>query len=109
MSKPKQRAQASVVALGIVAVLAFSNPDGASYEQYLQNEILRDAGRQKDAARKLVEVALSRVLSSALAGVTTRTDYVLWSRYVTDLGIERIEVIGVLGNFFLVSRIGIKP
>jgi hypothetical protein len=84
------------------------NPDSASYEQYLRNEILKDAGRQKDAGTKFVEALLSQLASTALAEVTTRTDCYFGSYYVTDMGVERIEVLGILGNFFLLSRYGVK-
>ena len=110
MAKKKGKARATlVVVLALCgAVLATTNPDGTAYEQYLRTEILKDAGRQKDTRKRIVEVVLSTVLPGMVTTVTRRQDYVLWSYYVSDIGIERIETVGILGNFYVLNRYGIR-
>lgn len=110
MTRKKGKAGATfVVVLALCgAVLVTTNPDGTAYEQYLRTEVLKDAGRQKDTRKRIVEAVLSTILPGMVTAVTRRQDYVLWSYYVSDIGIERVETIGILGNFYVLSRYGVR-
>jgi hypothetical protein len=92
-----------VIAAG--ALLAYTNPTLDSYQQYLQQSILKPAKRRENPVEQALGTVLGGVASRVIASQTVRTDYVFWSTYETRLtDRERLRAIGVLKNFHVLEN-----
>ncbi len=92
-----------VIAAG--ALLAYTNPTLDSYQQYLQQSILKQAKQKESPIEQALGTLLGGVASGVIAGQTVRTDYVFWSTYETRLtDSERLRAVGVLKNFYVLEN-----
>ena len=92
-----------VIALG--GLLAYTNPTLDSYQQYLQQSILKQAKRKANPVEQVLGAVLGGVASGVIASQTVRTDYVFWSTYETRLtDRERLRAVGVLKNFYVLEN-----
>ena len=93
----------ALVAGGLLAVLAFTNPDAEAFQDYVQarsEEVLRrETG---DGALGRLVSRLGSSVTGALAGnIGERHNYVLFSTYTIDLdGDDRWRFVGIGGHFF---------
>lgn len=93
----------TIVVLSIAGLLAFTNPKLDSYEQYIHQMITQEANKRDDLTRALGTL-FGGVASTFIADNTVRTNYVLFSTYDSNLGNQHLKVVGVLGNFFQISK-----
>ena len=87
------------------ALLAYTNPTLDSYQQYLQQSILKQAKRRENPVEQALGIALGGVASGVIASQTVRTDYVFWSTYETRLTDgKRLRAVGLLKNFCVLEN-----
>jgi Domain of unknown function (DUF4359) len=92
-----------VIAAG--ALLAYTNPTLESYQQYLQQSILKQAKRRENPVEQALGAVLGGVASGVITSQTVRTDYVFWSTYETRLTeSERLRAVGMLKNFYVLEN-----
>lgn len=89
----------SVAALGL---LVFTNPKMTEYEQFIRQQIINET-EKADNINKTLGFLFSGFSSGLITNVTQRTDYVFLSIYDSYLGNDRIKVMGVLSNFFVIK------
>jgi hypothetical protein len=94
----------AIVLAATVLLFVVTNPTLDDYEDYLRQELAREAREEDEVAGALVAL-LGGFAGSLLANATTRDNYLLFSVYATDLDTEGLLVLGILGNF-LVLRDG---
>lgn len=92
----------AVVVVGLLLLLAFTNPTMESYESYIRQEILRET-HSKDETTKALGLVFGGLASSMFANATVRSNYVLWSTYQTEFGKSKMKVLGAVGNFFVLN------
>lgn len=109
----------SACVLGVV--MAKSNPDGVSYEEYASKRLTlylkeNGCGDAKNSLEKILEVNCDRLIDEAtptirgvLGANTERYDFVVFSFYRTNLKFSKwlpgyqFETVGAFNNFFTYS------
>lgn len=99
----------AVVLLGMLALLAYTNPSLTRYEEFVGQRVLEEARKQKDPLAGAIGSMFSGFVSSMLVHQTARRDYVFFSTYDTPLGQEHIKALGVLNNFFITEPADFQP
>ena len=90
-----------IITLVIIAILGFmiaTNPTIDDYSSFTKNEII-DNAKDEDKLTRGFAVLFSGVKSSVITSATTRSNYVFFSLYKTDLPTVKISCIGIFGNF----------
>ncbi|MGZ9712006.1 DUF4359 domain-containing protein [Glaciimonas sp. GNP009] len=93
----------TIVVLAIVGLLAFTNPKLDSYEQHIHQTITQEANTKDEVARTLGTL-FGGLASSLIASSTVRNNYILFSTYDSNLGNQHLKFLGILGNFFQISK-----
>jgi hypothetical protein len=93
----------AVLLVGVVLLLGITNPDTESYASYLRQELTDEANAESELAGALVSI-FGGVAESILGNATTRDNYVLFSVYTTALDSDELVVLGILGNFVVLSE-----
>jgi hypothetical protein len=81
----------------IFLVLAFTNPSKDQYIGWAKSNL---ASKTNDGVKRL---AISLLGSSVLDKTTQRNNLLIASVYTTSLANKEVIVVGVLGNFILIS------
>jgi len=82
-----------VIALGILAVLAATNPTKTDYTDWLTTKMATEG-------RNPLQVAVTSLIGDRLiSNVTTRTDYLLFSVYNAKIDNSTYKAVGILHNF----------
>lgn len=93
----------TIIAVALLGLLTYTNPQQDRYESFVQQEILRSTSQQ-GGLTGIFGSLFGKVAGSLIADETVRKDYVFFSTYETDLGEDRIKAIGALNNFFLLEK-----
>ncbi|MBS1191365.1 MAG: hypothetical protein H6R10_3157 [Rhodocyclaceae bacterium] len=93
---------AVIAAIATLGLLTYTNPQKDRYEQFLQQQIAREATQQGGLTGVLGSL-LGQLAGSLIAGTTTRNDYVFFSTYETRVGNGRIRSVGALNNFLVLE------
>jgi hypothetical protein len=92
-----------IILLVLLGFLAYTNPSMDQYGDFVRDEIQDGVGQGGQ-----VEKALGRVIGGLAGGVltsaTTRTDYLFFSIYDTDLGTDEIKCLGIVNTFFILEE-----
>ncbi len=92
-----------IVLLVLLGFLAYTNPTLDQYGDFVRDEIQDEVGQGSR-----MEKALGRVIGGLAGGVltsaTTRTDYLFFSIYDTDLGTDEIKCLGIVNTFFILEE-----
>ena len=96
------RALAWVWFLAVVVVLAASNPNPRVYQLWLQDQISAQAGLGSPVLNRLAGFLGGSV--AAGSRYTARTDLGLASVYTTQVGGDRLSVLGVAGRFVILQQ-----
>lgn len=97
---------ATIAIAAVLGLFAYTNPNMATYEQFLRNSMIQQARREGDTSGAFAAL-FSGIASGMLVGATTRSDYVFCSFYVTDLGDTHVKALGALNNFFVLKESGL--
>jgi hypothetical protein len=92
----------TVAIAAFVLLFVVTNPDSDAYEDYLSQEMAREAREEDELAGALVTL-LGGFAGSLLGNATTRDNYVMFSIYTTDLDTQGFVVLGILGNFIVLD------
>lgn len=96
--------QGNVMAIvGIAALFAFTNPNMSDYEQYLRKEIVQNS-QNSDVVTQAVSTLFSGLASGLVVNFTTRTNFLLFSLYETNMAQNHYKVLGALGNFVVIEH-----
>jgi energy-converting hydrogenase Eha subunit H len=93
----------TIALVAFLALLALSNPDADEYSDYLREELAREAGEEDELAGALMAI-FGGLAESVLANASSRDNYVLFSIYTTNLDPDELVVLGILGNFIVLSE-----
>jgi hypothetical protein len=93
----------TVVVVAVLGLLAYTNPQMASFEQFIHAQILQGT-EKKDEVTKALGSLLGGVASRFIANSATRSDYVFFSLYRATYDGKDVTVLGVLNNFIVVNR-----
>ena len=93
----------TIALVAFIALLALTNPDTDEYSDYLREELAREAREEDELAGALMAI-FGGLAESVLANATSRDNYVLFSVYTTDLDPDELVVLGILGNFIVLSE-----
>jgi hypothetical protein len=92
-----------IILLVLLGFLAYTNPTLDQYGDFVRDEIQDGVGQGSH-----VEKALGRVIGGLAGGVltsaTTRTDYLFFSVYDTDLGTDEVKCLGIVNTFFILEE-----
>lgn len=94
----------TVVAVTLLAFLTYTNPTMEAYEGFIRKEIIQET-RKQDGLSKVLGSLFGGFVSGLIANSTIRRDFIIFSFYDTDLGSERLKVIGVLNNFIVIRSL----
>lgn len=97
-----QRILGWVWLLALVVVLAASNPGPRVYELWLQDQISSQADLGPSVLNRLAGFIGGAMATSSR--YTVRSNLGLASVYTTDVGGNRISVLGVAGRFVILRR-----
>ncbi len=89
--------------VGIAALFAFTNPDMPDYEQYLRKEIVQNS-QNSDVVTQTVSTLFSGLASGLIVNFTTRTNFLLFSLYETNMAQNHYKVLGALDNFVVIQH-----
>lgn len=92
----------TIILIGLVLLLAVTNPSPEQHSNYLRQEMSEQAKEESEMTQALV-VLFGGVAEEVLANATTRKNYLLFSVYSTGMASDELVVLGVLGNFFVLS------
>lgn len=93
----------AVALVGFLLVLVISNPGSEEYSDYLREEMAREAEQEGEVASALATL-FGGVAQSLLESATTRDNYVLFSVFTTGSEPDELVVLGILGNFVVLSE-----
>jgi len=94
----------SLVLVSLLVLLAVTNPDLPRFEAYCKQTFRQEVGKGDDPLAGALGSLLGGLAGSWMASRTVRHDYVIFSLYETELGPERLRVVGVLNQFIVVDR-----
>ncbi len=92
-----------IATVGIAALFAFTNPDMPDYEQYLRKEIVQNS-QNSDVVTQTVSTLFSGLASGLIVNFTTRTNFLLFSLYETNMAQNHYKVLGALDNFVVIQH-----
>ena len=103
---------AFVVALiSLLGLLAFKNPTLDDYSVYLRQSVIQEM--QKEAKREetgflgaVLNPLVGGIASELVVSQTIRKDFIFFSTYEVAFGKERLRLLGVLKNFFILEKPG---
>jgi len=93
----------TLVAVALLALLAYTNPTLHSYQEFVHQSILLETKHQENPLEQVLGSLLGGVASGVIANQTLRTDYVFLSTYDTQFNQEHLRAIGVLKNFYILE------
>lgn len=94
----------ALVVVGMVGILAYTNPDLERYQVFCSQEIQQEVGKGGDPLTGAIGSLLGGFAGTVMASQTIRHDFVVFSSYETSLGQEHIRAIGVLNNFIILEK-----
>lgn len=94
----------TIVTVTVLALLAYTNPTMEAYEEFIRKQIIQETRKQDDLSKVLGSL-FGGFVSGLIANATIRRDFIFLSFYDTDLGSDRIKVIGILNNFIVVGSL----
>lgn len=95
--EPKNRYKWWVVLVLVLALLAISNPSKSEYTTWVLEQTKKETGEQY--SQEFIESVGGPMISA----VTTRSNYLLFSIYTTDIEGEKASTLGVFNCFFILS------
>jgi hypothetical protein len=96
---PMKALSNTLVLIGVIALLVYTNPSLESYSRYVRQQMLRGSSNP-DAPGGGLNAALGGVAGYFIRNASTRSNYVIFSLYHTNLGSKPISCVGALDNFF---------
>lgn len=91
-----------IALIAFILILVITNPGPEAYSDYLREEMTEEAEREGEVAGALAAI-FGGVAESIFESATTRANYVLFSVYTTELDSDALVVLGILGNFVVLS------
>lgn len=85
-----------LTALGGTMIL--TNPTLDDYSAYVKQDIV-DSSKDKNAFSRSMAELFGGLAGSVVSSATTRTNYLFFSVYHTDLKTDKYRCLGILGNF----------
>lgn len=85
-----------LMALGGSMIL--TNPTMDDYSAYMQQEIVNSTRDKNELSRGLA-LLFGGLAGSVVSNATTRSNYVFFSIYHTDLKTDKYRCLGIFGNF----------
>lgn len=92
-----------VILLVLLGFLAYTNPGMDQYGDYIKDEISDEVGQGGNVEKALGKF-IGGLAGSVMTSATTRTDYLFFSIYETDLGTDEIKCLGLVNNFFVLEE-----
>lgn len=84
-----------IVAIGVMLA---TNPTLDDYSVHLRQQVVEDT-QDKDELSKGLASIFGGLAGTMLTNLSKRTNFLLFSRFETDMSSETYHCIGVLGNF----------
>jgi hypothetical protein len=91
----------TIVLVALLGLLVATNPSPDEYQGFLQQQMGQDS--KSDVERGMLSL-FGGFASRMVAGQAHRSNYVVLSLYDTNLGQERLRVLGILHNFIILER-----
>lgn len=93
-----------VVIMGILGLLAFTNPKLNSFEEFVNQHVKEEVRAKQDPMALILGSLFGGLASRVIAQQTVRCDFVFFSTYDTAFGKEHLRAIGLLNNFFITEQ-----
>ena len=91
----------TLILIALFGLLAYTNPDINSYDQFISQRITEETRKEKDPVAGALGSLLGGFAANLMTTQTVRKDYVFFSTYDTAFGNEHLRAIGVLNNFYI--------
>lgn len=92
----------TIILIGLVLLLAVTNPSPEQHSNYLRQEMSEQAKHEGEMTQAIV-LLFGGMAEEVLANATTRENYLLFSVYSTGMADNDLMVLGIIGNFFVLS------
>jgi hypothetical protein len=92
-----------IALIAFILILVITNPGPEAYSDFLREEMTEEAEREGEVAGALAAI-FGGIAESIFESATTRDNYVLFSVYTTELDADALVVLGILGNFIVLSE-----
>jgi len=94
----------AIIALGIVATLAATNPTIDQYQEYIRQTIVKDSWSSPDQGERTLGALFGGLASMLVVGQTIRHNYLLVSVYETRMDQKSMRAIGLLNSFIMLKK-----
>ena len=91
----------TLILIALFGLLAYTNPELNSYDQFISQRITEETGKEKDPVAGALGSLLGGFAANLMVNQTVRKDYVFFSTYDTAFGNEHLRAIGILNNFYI--------
>ncbi len=97
----------TIIVIALLGLLAYTNPKMENYAQFIQSQMVRQAGKDNPLASFLTAL-FGNSVNNMIAQATIRDDYVFFSVYDSDFGKDNghVKSIGILNNFIVMESTG---
>ena len=82
----------------LIGVMLATNPTLEDYGDHLRQQVVEDTQDRDELSKGLASI-FGGLASTMLTNLSKRTNYLLFSRFETDMSSDTYHCIGVLGNF----------
>ncbi len=98
-----------IVLVALVGLMAYTNPSMDDLNSYVCQYVTKETQKKmKDHQGEFLGALLGGIAGRVLSSQTVRTDYVLFSTYEVKFGKERLQALGIFGNFILLEKPDLK-
>ena len=84
--------------MAIGGTMILTNPTSDDYSAYMQQGIINST-RNKDELSRGMALLFGGLAGSVVSHATTRTNFLFFSVYHTDLKTDKYRCLGIFGNF----------